>query len=58
MKIEHTGIVRDIKKKSTGLWSVEVSRTETGTKGSTIYTGIKTKPKLKVGQKIFKGEEI
>lgn len=58
MRIEHAGIVHKIYKHPTDLWCVEIKRTMTGTKGTTTYLGIKAKPKLKVGQKVKKGDEI
>lgn len=58
MRIIQSGIVEDIYKHATDLWCVVIQRTDTETKGTTTYVGIKTKPKLKVGQKVHAGDEI
>lgn len=58
MRIEHGGIVKSIYKHTTDLWCVEIKRTDTGTKGTTTYIGIKVKPRFKIGQKVSAGDEI
>jgi hypothetical protein len=58
MIVQHSGIVKEIKKHPTDLWCVTVKRTETKTSGDTTYIGIPIKPRLKEGQKVFAGDEI
>lgn len=58
MIIQHDGIIREIKKHPTDLWCVTVRRTPTKTGGTVTYVGIPIKPRLKIGQKVFAGQEI
>lgn len=58
MIIQQDGIVKEIKKHPTDLWCVTIKRTATKTGGITTYMGIKVKPKIKVGQQVFAGDEI
>lgn len=58
MKIEHAGIVQKVYKDPVDLWCIEVKRTDTLTRGTTTYIGIKVKPKLKEGQKVKAGDEV
>jgi hypothetical protein len=58
MRVSSEGIVTRVFKSSTDLWCVELERTKTGTKGKVKYIGLKTKPKVKVGQLINVGDEI
>lgn len=58
MIIQQDGIVQEVKKHPTDLWCVTIKRTATKTGGITTYMGIKIKPKIKVGQQVFAGDEI
>ena len=58
MKVAHTGIVRKVYKDTVDMWCMEVERTETKTRGKTIYIGMKAKPKGKIGQKVRAGEDV
>ena len=58
MIVQHSGIVKEIKKHPTDLWCVTVKRTGTKTSGDTTYIGIPIKPRPKEGQKVFAGDEI
>ena len=58
MIVEHAGIVRKVYKHPTDLWCVEITRYKTGTKGKTIYIGLKKKPQIRAGQFVSKGTEL
>ena len=58
MIIAQSGVIHKIYKHPTDLWCVEIKRTDTRSKGTTTYIGIKAKPKLKVGQRVSAGDEI
>jgi biotin carboxyl carrier protein len=58
MKVSNAGIVTRVYKSASDLWCVEIERTKTPTKGTIRYIGIKSKPKVKVGQHINAGDEI
>lgn len=58
MIIAHTGRVRKIYKTHTDNWCIEIIRTNTTVKGTTKYIGFKRRPDVKVGDMVYRGQEI